>query len=85
MLETIWNWIMQNYLGIFAMLVVAVVVWIVSRWYFKFEARVKACEAHEPAIEEIRNDVKTLRKDIDSIKMDVKSIKDYLVDKGAKQ
>ena len=84
MLETIWNWIMQNYPGIFAMLVVAAVVWTVSRWYFKFEARVKACEAHEPAIEEIRNDVKTLRKDIDSVKMDVKSIKDYLVTKDQK-
>lgn len=84
MLETIWNWIMQNYPGIFARLVVAAVVWTVSRWYFKFEARVKACEAHEPAIEEIRNDVKTLRKDIDSVKMDVKSIKDYLVTKDQK-
>lgn len=84
MLETIWNWIMENYPGIFAMLVVAAIVWTVSRWYFKFEARVKACEAHEPAIEEIRNDVKTLRKDIDSVKMDVKSIKDYLVTKDQK-
>ncbi len=84
MLETIWNWIMENYPGMFAMLVVAAIVWTVSRWYFKFEARVKACEAHEPAIEEIRNDVKTLRKDIDSVKMDVKSIKDYLVGKDAK-
>ena len=44
----------------------------------------KACEAHEPAIEEIKNDVKTLQKDIDSVKMDVKSIKDYLVTKDQK-
>lgn len=84
MLETIWNWIMENYPGIFAMLVVAYAVWHIRGWYSKFDARVKACEAHEPAIEEIKNDVKTLQKDIDSVKMDVKSIKDYLVTKDQK-
>ncbi|WP_298548987.1 hypothetical protein [uncultured Parabacteroides sp.] len=84
MLETIWSWIMENYPGIFAMLVVAYAVWHIRGWYSKFDARVKACEAHEPAIEEIKNDVKTLQKDIDSVKMDVKSIKDYLVTKDQK-
>lgn len=75
---------MENYPGIFAMLVVAYAVWHIRGWYSKFDARVKACEAHEPAIEEIKNDVKTLQKDIDSVKMDVKSIKDYLVTKDQK-
>lgn len=84
MIETIWSWIMGNYPGIFAVLVVAYAVWHVRGWYSKFDARVKACEAHEPSIEEIRTDVKTLRRDIDGVKMDVKSIKDYLVTKDQK-
>lgn len=71
MIETIWNWIMENYPGIFAMLVVAYAVWHIRGWYSAFDARVKACEAHEPAIEEIKTDVKSLQQNISGIKSDI--------------
>lgn len=81
MIDAIWKWLLDNYPGIVIVLTISLVVWKISRWYFKFEERIRKCESFDNLIEDVKTDIHSIHKDIDGVKMDIKSIKDYLVNK----